>query len=396
MSLVKKILASDLCIGCGLCEAVSSDKSCVMQINEKGFYVPTFLGSTDTEVSQKIAQICPGINVTGNGSADVWGPIQTLTEAWAIDDRLRKKGSSGGTISALATYLLRESKVDAVLQVGVKDGEYLYNQLKVSKTEQDVYSNAASRYAPALVFHKILDVFNASKDVYAFVGKPCDIACMQNLLKAYPQYQGRVKYYIALFCAGMPSYEGTQEVIKTFHKQSEPVALKYRGDGWPGNFEAKFADGSISTMSYNDSWGKILGKYLGFRCKICPDGIGLLADISVGDSWNTKDGYPDFTEADGKSFMMVRTTAGLDLMNGAIEMGYLHTNSLDKSRVSQLQPYQYKRRLLVGYRILPVQIFTGFLLRFNGLGLLRLMLKAKLSEGLRNMVGTARRFMKGN
>lgn len=57
-------------------------------------------------------------------------------------------------------------------------------------------------------------------------------------------------------------------------------------------------------MTYNDSWGKILGRELGFRCKICPDGIGMLADISSGDSWNTKDGYPDFTEGDGKTFVL--------------------------------------------------------------------------------------------
>lgn len=89
------------------------------------------------------------------------------------------------------------------------------------------------------------------------------------------------------------------------------------GEVWPGNFCAKFENGDKYEVSYNDSWGKILGKSLGFRCKICPDGIGMLADVAVGDSWNTKDGYPDFTESDGKCFCMIRTDKGQQIMNAA-------------------------------------------------------------------------------
>lgn len=50
-------------------------------------------------------------------------------------------------------------------------------------------------------------------------------------------------------------------------------------------------------MSYNESWGNILGKYLQKRCKICPDGIGEFADIVCADAWHgDKSGYPNFEE----------------------------------------------------------------------------------------------------
>lgn len=121
----------------------------------------------------------------------------------------------------------------------------------------------------------------------------------------------------------MPSYNASIKAINTFGNTSKPISLQYRGNGWPGYFTVKFEDGTISKMTYNESWGKILGKELGLRCKICPDGIGLLADISSGDSWNTKDGYPDFTESDGRNFCFIRTETGKELFESAIKDGYI-------------------------------------------------------------------------
>ncbi len=61
------------------------------------------------------------------------------------------------------------------------------------------------------------------------------------------------------------------------------VSLKYRGDGWPDYFHAVWQDGSEFKLTNNKSCGKVLGRQVGFRCKICPDGVGMLADIAVGD-----------------------------------------------------------------------------------------------------------------
>jgi hypothetical protein len=57
-----------------------------------------------------------------------------------------------------------------------------------------------------------------------------------------------------------------------------------------------------------------------------------------------------------------------------------------------MKNYQYQRRLLVGYRILSIQLLTGMLLRFKGLGIFNLMLKADKINGARNMIGTTKRW----
>lgn len=393
MTKVSDIVKSDLCLGCGLCEAV--DKNCKMRLSDNGFYRPS-VKDMDNHSQYVVAKICPGVNVRnfGGSNTSVWGKVEMVSNAWAKDKTIRQSSSSGGVTSALAVYLLESHKVDAVLHVGIDTTDYLHNKLHISKTREDVLKRNASRYAPAAVFNDILTILDKDTYTYAFIGKPCDIAGIKNFLKQYPHYKDRIKYFLAIFCAGMPSYNATLKAISTFGKNKTPVTLRYRGDGWPGFFTVTYADGTSDRMTYNDSWGKILGRQLGFRCKICPDGIGLLADIASGDAWNTKDGYPDFTESDGRNFCFIRTVQGKVLFEEAQVAGYIEIEKLHVPDVKDMQRYQFDRRHYVGWRILAVQLMSGGILHFRGLGYMHMAMKANFYRALREMYGTMKRFYK--
>lgn len=120
----------------------------------------------------------------------------------------------------------------------------------------------------------------------------------------------------------------------------------------------------------------------------------MLADISSGDSWNTKDGYPDFTEGDGRNFCFIRTDRGKRLFDEAVRDGYIEAESLDVSDVMNMQRYQYDRRHMVGWRIAAVQIMTFGLLNYKGLGYFHTALHANLIKGLKDMLGTMKRLHK--
>ena len=394
MTIIDKIKKRHFCIGCGLCASVLGSDKCKMELGKDGFYFPIVQSKISQKDSKIISRLCPGIHVDGNKQSGVWGAMQSIEESWSADSAIRHKAASGGVVTSLSLYLLESHSVDAVLQVGVKDGSYLYNKLKISRTREDVVSNAQSRYAPALVFNDIVNILDSSDEKYAFVGKPCDIAAMKNLLKEFPKYNDRVKAFISIFCAGMPSYNASIMTWQMSGRTDEPVSLKYRGDGWPGNFYAVWKDGTDFKLSYNDSWGKILGHHIGFRCKICPDGIGMLADVAVGDSWTTKNGYPDFTESDGRCFVMVRTSNGSDIMEKAEKNGYIVRNTLDINKIAEMQTYQYNRRKLEGWRLVPVQLISGFMLKFKGLHIFRQALTANFVLGIKNMLGTTKRIVK--
>lgn len=390
--MINRIVKNHLCTGCGLCSSVLGKDKCIMLLNNNGFYAPCIL---DNRIDDSVASIlCPGIHVHCEKHRGIWGNVLNVCEAWSADTEIRYKAASGGVVTSLAVYLIESKTVDAILQVGVQDGSYLYNELKVSNNRQEIINNAQSRYAPALTLNNIKQILDSTKDNFAFIGKPCDIAGVKNLINMYPQYKERFRLLISIFCAGMPSYNATEKTWRLSGKENEPVSLKYRGDGWPGYFKATWKDGSEYKLSYNESWGKILGRDLGFRCKICPDGIGMLADISIGDSWSTNNGYPDFTEQDGRCFVLVRTIRGKDIMLAAENRGYIVKQQLDINKIQEMQPYQYQRRKLVGWRIFPVKLFSLGILDFKGLGYSKIMLKSNFKDGIKNMVGTISRLLK--
>lgn len=394
MTIIDKITKKHFCIGCGLCSSVLGNNKCKMVLGEDGFYIPSVQTDMSRKESQLIGRLCPGIHVEGDKQSGVWGSMISIEESWSADPTIRYKAASGGIVTSIALYLLESHAVDAVLQVGVDEDSYLYNKLKISRTRDDIICNAQSRYAPALVFDDINNILDSSDEKYAFIGKPCDIAAMKNFLSEFPEYNDRIRTFISIFCAGMPSYNATIKTWQMSGRTDEPVFLKYRGDGWPGNFYARWRNGSDFQLSYSDSWGKVLGHHIGFRCKICPDGIGMLADIAVGDSWSTKNGYPDFTESEGRCFVMVRTKNGSNIMERAGENGYIIRNSLDVNKIAEMQTYQYNRRKLEGWRLVPVQLFSGFMLKFKGLHIFRQAITANFLVGIKNMFGTAKRIVK--
>ncbi len=88
---------------------------------------------------------------------------------------------------------------------------------------------------------------------------------------------------------------------------------------------------------------------------------------------------------------MVRTSTGDGLMKTALANGYIETKALDIKNIKKQQAYQYKRRKLEGWRLIPVQLLTGGMLHFKGLAIWRQALSANLKVGIRNMRGTYKR-----
>lgn len=390
---IAKVLKNDLCLGCGLCESIYPD-ICKMEINKQGFYYPSFKIPLDKNQDNILNKLCPSIHIKANfrDKNSYWGPLLKISEAWASDDDIRFHAASGGVTTSLAIFLLETAKVDAILQVGNNDGSYLYNSLKESVTTNQILKNAQSRYAPALVFKEIKQIIANNPDKkYAFIGKPCDIAAIRNLQREYASFNNQLRLCISIFCAGMPSYTASEKTWRQSGYTDDPESVVYRGDGWPGYFKAKWQDGREYKISYNESWGKILGRSLGMRCKVCPDGIGELADIAIGDSWSTKDGFPDFTEQPGRCFVMIRTKKGQELFQEALDKGYIIEKDMNLDRINEIQPYQNQRRRLTFWRLLPLQVKTGFLLKFKGLRVLKLGLQADFISALKTLIGSCKR-----
>jgi coenzyme F420 hydrogenase subunit beta len=374
---LQDVVEGGLCAGCGLCEAISGSDNVSMAIDERGFWRPVVHHWTP-EMWDQIRRVCPGMVVEqdGNRSArrpeTMWGPVQMVRAGHSTDETVRWRGSSGGALSAILIHLLETGKVDFVLHAGVAESDPILPVMRRSCTREEVVDNAGSRYAPTAPLAVLPNLLGEDEGAFAFVGKPCDVAGLRAYVELNPRVNERLVAVLSFFCAGVPSLWATYDLLDALGVAAQDVRrLRYRGCGWPGRAVAVDSVGREYTMSYEQSWGKLLGPSRQFRCKICPDGVGELADIVCADAWVVKEGCPSFEEAQGRSLVLARTATGRQHVLDSERGGYLVTTGFQLEDLGACQPYQLVRRRSVAARMLALWLMRRPIPRYRGFHLLR-------------------------
>ncbi|BBO99523.1 Coenzyme F420 hydrogenase/dehydrogenase, beta subunit C-terminal domain [Sulfuriferula nivalis] len=393
--LIDTITKNGLCTGCGLCESIAPKGQIQVELNASGYLRPRTLETLSSATENKIAEVCPGVTVQHpagiKGYHPIWGPLVKVRTGFATDPETRKQGSSGGVISALLIHLLESGKIDFVAQIATSQQNPLANELQISRNRADVLRAAGSRYAPSAPLRTLRDLL-ATSQKFAFVGKPCDVAALRRYSELNKEIKTQIPYMLSFMCAGIPSMKGTYEVLEKLGTDSTKLSsFRYRGDGWPGMARAVQKDGQTFEMDYNTSWGTILNRHLQFRCKICPDGTGEFADIVCADAWYGKDGYPDFTERDGRSLLLSRTDTGETLIADALANNTIQINNLEIDEIAKMQPYQVQRKQVALARTLATRFALGIAPTYRNLSLLRASTSAAPMNFIRNAIGTYRR-----
>lgn len=392
---IAAITDNGLCLGCGGCVAAIGRADLKMTMTAEGYLRPSSTVSLSDAEIKILTQVCVGQTLShdhlGDNYHPLWGPIKWLGTGYATDSEVRHRGSSGGVISAIAIALVERGLVEFVVATVADPFDPIGNTTTALYGREEIITAAGSRYGPSSPLAEIERYLAVGKP-FCFVGKPCDVAAMRRLAKRDPRVDRLVPYMIAFFCAGVPSRKGTIEVLNAMGvSQDEIGAFRYRGDGWPGLARARRHDGSEETMDYNSSWGNILNRHLQFRCKICPDGSGEFADISCADAWYGADGYPDFTERDGRSLIVARTDAGQRIIELLATEKCIVTSPLDVDEIAKMQPYQVYRKGHVAARIAAMWLLRRRGPHFSNLGLGNTIRQATLRSLARNFLGTIKR-----
>ncbi|MDX2455216.1 Coenzyme F420 hydrogenase/dehydrogenase, beta subunit C-terminal domain [Desulfosarcina sp.] len=369
---IQDVVNQQYCPGCGLCVADVGREKLTMTESPDGFLVPKTLPGFDGEVPN-LASYCPGVTVSlkrplQRPEEKLYGPFVELKTAYAKDESIRFKGSSGGVLTAILCELLATQKVAGVLQVGAAKEDPTRTESRFSTTVAEVVSQAGSRYAPSCLLADFKTIL-AEHDSIAVVGKPCDIVGVKQFLDVYPEYKEKVYCTLSFMCMGMPSQNATSRLITRLGvESSEQIkTLAYRGNGWPGEASVVTDDNNRHACTYDESWGKILGRDLLFRCIFCPDGWGSFADISAGDAWHTDGEVPLFDERPGRSLLFARTKLGAAILTDVAQT--LVTEDYDIAELPIIQKAQHARKDRAWAAYLVLKIFGDRLLNFRGIGM---------------------------
>lgn len=388
-------LIKEYCTGCGLCK---SGCSVEFTTDSKGFKIPKL--ETEEQVNFcKSVCMSSGEPTKHFSGYDVWGKFENVFLGWSCDEDVRQKASSGGILTSLCCYLLEEKLVDGIIQT-VKDEKIPYNtKTVISRTPEDVRLCMGSRYSVSAPLNNIIE-FLSKSSTYAFVGKPCDVAILRTYLENHLEYVGKVRYFFSFFCAGQPSENAQLKLLKQLgcEKATDCKSLQYRGDGWPGFATAVKYDGTSQKISYNDSWGKILGRDVRKCCRLCLDGIGELADIACGDAWYlSNDGKPDFSEGKGRNVIFARTKVGDALLKEAMEKKYIELTTYDNysDNLKKIQKYQYDRRVTMHSMLAAMKLMGRTVPNYNREVLKELSKNGTVKQKAKRFIGTIKRIKQG-
>lgn len=396
---VDRVLKGQLCTGCGLCASVAGD-AIEMAMVAPGYARPVQRGVVSASAEKAIAEACPGAVVaaweTGQAMDPYWGPSRRIATGYAVDPAVRYEGSSGGALSALLIHALESGLVDRAIHVAPDPENPTRNIMRRSTNAAEVVAGAGSRYTASSPLAQIEEALSEGGSI-AFVGKPCDVSALRRLARVDPRVARHVPIALSFFCGGMPSHDGVERILATMGvAPAEVTAFRYRGQGWPGTAAATTLDGAVTKMSYADSWGGHLSKEVQFRCKICPDAVGGVADIACADAWyGGESGYPTFEERDGRSLIISRSEAGERLLASAIAANALAVEPLDVREIDLMQPSQARRKRLVAARAGALAVTLQPIPDMRGVMLAAATRRAKLGEAAHNFAGTLRRILVG-
>ncbi|MFK7751207.1 MAG: Coenzyme F420 hydrogenase/dehydrogenase, beta subunit C-terminal domain [Sedimentitalea sp.] len=396
---LSRVARGALCSGCGACALVAPE-AIAMEQRAPGFLRPRQSAPLSRDAEETIAAICPGLSQTvvpGQRIDDVlWGPYENMKTGFAVDADLRFAASSGGGLSAILLHLIEAQYVDAVVHTGADPDLPIANVAIISLSKDQIQTGAGSRYAPSAPLAGLGDLAGDGRR-YAFVGKPCDVAAMRALVDREPQLAQQFPVLLSFFCAGVPALAGAERVLAHLGTDLDGTrAFRYRGNGWPGRATATLNDGTTASMTYHESWGKILSHHVQHRCKVCADGTGVAADIVCADAWESdENGYPLFEEQDGISLIVARTALGGGIVAQAEEAGTIVTQPFDVAQLPSIQPGQYSRRRALLARLGGLAVLGRPIPRYRGLHLRKAARFNGLKANLKTILGMMRRVVQG-
>ncbi len=349
---IAEVVASGLCIGCGLCEAVTGGRV-RMQMTSYGGLRPTPADAFTQEEEAKLMHACPGVvaeprSEAGTQCDDIWGAWTSMRYAWAGDPDIRFRAATGGVLTALGVHLLKSGMANFIFHAGVDPDKPMRSRWVISQTPEDVIANAGSRYGPTPPLAGLMMALER-QEPFAIIVKPCDLGAVHRLSRIDPSVDKYCVARLALVCGGQSRLEKSERVLREFGTTEDEVTLfRYRGYGNPGRTRIETRDGRAFEKTYLDMWQDEASWMLETRCKLCPDPLGEAADVSALDVW--PGGSPTGEDA-GINGIVVRSSAGEALIKSAVSTGDLILGEpLTTDQLNDFQPHQVRKKEALAWR----------------------------------------------
>lgn len=306
-----------LCNSCGICAGACPKQCITMQKSTTGQYLP----SIDEEMCIKCgvcADVCQGkayqpqelcavTKTAYNGNLFTGDTIAAYT-GYANDKKIREAGVSGGSVTAVVSYLLDEKKYDAAYLVGT----YLYDSLVKSERFEpgdDLSRTPLSRYVTVSHEDTVRRMLEYRDEKLIIVAVPCVIHGLLQTISRFKLNRGNY-LFLGLVCDKTMTNQVNSYFENIAGDSMEALYFRTkRNSGWPGDVgicsEGKTAYYPAKTRT------RVKEYFQPERCLLCLDKLNRYADIAFGDD------YTGNCSSDGGNIIFSYTELGESVLHAA-------------------------------------------------------------------------------
>lgn len=298
------------CCGCEAC-ANNCPKRCITMVeDEHGFRYPNADKNTCIECGL-CEQVCPILV----GKKNEFGP-----DVYAVqnkNDLIRKKSSSGGLFSVLASYVIEQ---DGVVYGAYMDSKQCVNHIEI-EDKNGLDKIRGSKYLQSHIndsYKKIRQQLQEDMLVL-FSGTGCQIAGLKSFLGK--EYDNLIT--VEVVCHGVPSEKVFKKYINELEEKKgnkvKSINFRDKVEGWNNyNITITFDNGeNISQKAMENEFmkGYIHNLYLRPSCKECQfKSMSSGSDILLGDFWGVNELGEPWNDNKGTSVVFVNSKKGKELI----------------------------------------------------------------------------------
>lgn len=314
------------CCGCGACMQICPRQCISMSADSEGFLYPVVNPVTCVNCGL-CRQACPILNPfpAENG-------VLSAYAAYANEDNIRMRSSSGGIFSLLARKILEDG--------GVVFGAGYSEDFSVRHEMISCQENLSRLQGSKYVQSRIEDTYQQAKEflelgkTVLFSGVGCQIAGLKTFLgKDYSQL-----YTVDILCHGVPSpmlWERYLQEHQAIGGKIKGVCFRDKHFSWQEySMHIQFQDqADYHKRHWEDPYFSCFLENISLRpsCHNCRfKCLPHSSDLTLGDAWGISAYMPDMNDGRGTSLVLVNTEKGAQLCSSIASEMVFRTGDTDR------------------------------------------------------------------
>lgn len=357
---ITNVVASDLCIGCGVCVAACPSQALDVSWNETGFLTAQVIGNA-CEGDGACIKVCPFnpkpedkfenedklsdlyLHEASHSHRKI-GRYTGLYAGYSV--RHRATSSSGGIATYIYERLFVSGMIDHVVTVGESTAKNAHFEYCIISDKADLLSTSKTKYYPVTLSKVIKDIKKIDGNV-AISGVACFIKAIRLAQAHDPVLKDKITFLTGIICGGvksrffteyLASRTGIDRRIKDPQyrvKDPDSTASDY---GFSCQDEATNQIHFIKMRTVGDMWGT--GMFKANACDFCDDVTTELADISLGDAWLD----PYSRDGQGHNVVVTRSPLANEIIQQGFASGELVLEDLTLERFIASQQGSFNHR----------------------------------------------------